>query len=67
MDDEIKAYLKAYRSDLQYWCGVDLACVNHYTNGTPEMGSIKELREYTARLTSLLEPKENDDERFRNY
>ena len=55
MKGETKAYLKNYLGDLQYWCGIDLESVNHYTNGTPEIESIEELREYTTRLTFLME------------
>ena len=56
--DELKDYLAAYLGDLEYWCGLDVESVNHYTNGTPEFASIKELREYHARLASLM--KEQD-------
>ena len=56
--DELKDYLAAYLGDLEYWCGLDVESVNHYTNGTPEFASIKELREYYARLASLM--KEQD-------
>ena len=52
--DELKDYLAAYLGDLEYWCGLDVESVNHYTNGTPEFASIKELREYHARLASLM-------------
>jgi len=58
MNDELKVYLKNYLGDLQYWRGIDLESVNHYTNGTPEMESIEELKEYTARLFFLV--KENE-------
>jgi hypothetical protein len=57
--DELKDYLAAYLGDLEYWCGLDVESVNHYTNGTPEFASIKELREYHARLASLM--KEQDE------
>ena len=58
MNDKLRMYLNAYLLDLEYWCGLDVGSVNHYTNGTREFSNIEELCEYKAELVSLM--KENN-------
>jgi hypothetical protein len=54
MNDEIKQYLKNYLGDLQYWSGLDIESVNHYTNGTPTMESQEQFAAYIKPLEDLL-------------
>ena len=54
MKDEIKQYLKNYLGDLQYWSGLDIESVNHYTNGTPTMESKEQFAAYIQPLEDLL-------------
>ena len=54
MNDEIKQYLKNYLRDLNYWSGLDYQSVNFYTDGTPTLESIEELKEYIKPLEDLL-------------
>ena len=54
MNDEIKQYLKCYLGDLEYWSGLDIESVNHYTNGTPTMESKEQFAAYIKPLEDLL-------------
>jgi hypothetical protein len=54
MDDDIKQYLKCYLGDLEYWSGLDIESVNHYTSGTPTMESEEQFAAYIKPLADLL-------------
>jgi hypothetical protein len=54
MKDEIKRYLTNYLGDLQYWSGLDVESVNHYTSGTPTMENKKRFAAYIKPLEDLL-------------
>jgi len=60
MNDKLRIYLNAYLLDLEYWCGLDVGSVNHYTNGTREFSNIKELCKYKAELAYLMEQKSHN-------
>jgi hypothetical protein len=64
MNAKIKQYLTNYLGDLDYWSGVDLESVNHYTSGTPTMDSDAQLAAYIKPLEDLLKEEDNELKKY---